>query len=279
MAATDITIPYPALLLGETFNVTIKDSSGATVFTGVETNAAFTVSLPTDDYQMFVDYDGAINTWCFRIVDCDCPPAPTMVVTVDLSGPTPLYYAEISFDYSGVSPFAFGCPFTIKVEDITTARIATINSFSDFTSHVGAVYTKKILMIRDHARVQIFKSFAETLCYDQLISYGCTPPAGLFFPASNAISLISGTWYINFAATALGTTCQTIDINYTRIVPPGFPGDSGTFTIDVSTLGPLPTTFNMPIHPVGSLVPKTYAISYTDCCGNTTTAPYYATSY
>jgi len=274
MTPLDITIPYPILTGGEVFDVTIKDSTGAVVFTSAtETNTLFTVSLGAGDYEMYVTFAGATNVWCFTVFECDCPTIYSYNVTEDISSGTALYYLNITFDYRSSSPAVFGsCGFRISVVDETSGRSFAVTSFSDFTSNVGSLYTKTILIDGSAADFAIFTG-GDTLCESHTASFSCIAPTFPTYYGGVQIFEVSGIWYIGLKFATLGVDCNLITINYTEIswISPGSSGipDSGSVVIDVSTLGSLPVNYDLPINPRGGEAIYVYALSFTDCCGNT----------
>ena len=276
MVNMHITIPFPALLGGEHFDVIIKNAAGATVFTNPETNATFTVPLASGSgYQMFVTYDGATNVWCFDAFECVCPTLYSATISGITTVSGTFYQLDISFDYRSASPLVFSCPFEISVDDGTGGRSFLISSFADFTANFGGIYTRSIHLYTDSAIVDVTRpGFGSCLVSPLSLHFACSAPTIPTFPNAPAISETLGSWYLDLKFHALGGDCNTIDVNYTEISysGSGVP-DAGTVTVDVSTLGPLPAIYTLPLNPRGTEPILVYAISYTDCCGNVITAP------
>lgn len=260
------------------FEVTIKDSSGSTVY-GPTThdNTAFDPGLVTpDDYIVYVDNDGAVNGFCFTISDCECPVFIDAAVTYE----DPTFYGALTFDMSG----GFGCPFEIYVETAFTSGTFAINSLSDFTSNDGTDYTKSFVIGGAGALYYQVRLLDGTICIDGHALYECTPPIFCTLASGNkGYIIITNVDCTEFALVIsvfnCGTSCNTYTVNYLQInsLLSGDP-DSGSFSATADcTNYPLCTLNQRVLAPNLDFVgfdgcdgePLRYSVTIIDCCGNT----------
>lgn len=275
MATIQITEPTGSFL------VTIKNSSGTTVYSDTQDNTPFDPGITDpDDYIIYVDNGGAVNGFCWTITGCECPVLDSAVITLE----EVTYYGEISFDMSG----GFGCPFQIYVETAFSTGILYINSLSDFTSNVGDIYTKKFIIggVGDlYYRIELADG---TICVDGYISYECEPVTlgittdgkHFYLLNSNPVTCL-GTWTLQLIVDECGVTCNTYTVNYLQVnaLVSGVP-DSGTYSATAScvnspaiTLNPYTVSPNLDIVGFDGCdgITPIYNVTYTDCCGNSFT--------
>lgn len=250
MADVTLHIPEPT----GTFDVVIKDSVGTTVYSASHNNDPFTVSLSAGDYIVYTTLGTAENGWCLTVPACTtCPEFIAAVITLESGS----YYF-----YLRVNLAAGFCPFDLFVESIYTSGTVTIGSLDDFTSNVGDVYTKKIL-IGGASSINYSVSNEGGLCFEGVVSYGCEGvPYWMLRPSQT----ISGVRYlvIRFTECAAEGGCNDVTINYTQVFPVGGT-DSGSFpaTVDCDAL---PYDVYIPLVATGD---TGYNISVINCCGAT----------
>lgn len=269
-----ITIPSP-VVSGDDFHVVIKNSAGTIVFEDDESNAQFVVAgLTTDDYTMDVTYGENTVQYCFHFVDCVCPVFLSAIIVATFIGVGAVYHVDFKFNMAG----GFSCPFTIKTFDGVNTLYTTISSLADFTSHVGDIYTKTIMIFTDHVTYSI--SLPTVVCKDTTsIHYGCDAPTFPAIPSYGAgipaVFEVMGSWFIRLTFTDCGDTCHHITLNYSQnYYVIGHVPDAGTVSIDLDCGATYPLTMDIPVHPIPErfLGPGgtdvNYLIQISDCCGN-----------
>jgi len=253
--------------VGGSFSVTIADSTGATVYTGTESNTPFTVTdLDAGDYILYAEVNGVQNGWCFNVPDCLCPVFSEAHLEVSAG----IEYLFISFDFTD----GFPCPFILKVATSFTSAAININSLADFTYNVGSVYTKKIMV---GGIVPVTFYFIKTngdVCRDpETISYTpeCDGPT-LQPVAGSRYVVIANAYDLAFSCSFIGDSCHKFTINYTQ-TNVGYTsgiGDSGSSAPTMTTTG----TFTIPIAPNLSFPAYVntasihYHIQVYSCCGS-----------
>lgn len=288
MTSVTITIPSPILSLSpaEFFDYEIKDSSDSIVDSGTATNAAFTVSgLSCGDFRLFATLDGSTSVWCFTIGCCECPVFSGAVVT---QTPAFLYYLDVSFDLTGGFP---PCPFNILIDEGTPAeRIIPILSIGSFTSNVGDIYTKSILLSRDSCRYSIVRSDGVICKPVTNIGFDCEAPdfptVGGIVPTGPVhtitgvlVQITPGNWVFRMVFPDCGITCHVMSVRLAQYYTlPGWTPDASFTNIVIDCSWSFPYTYDLPIHPVPYIpsIPLTYGFQMTNCCSGGLPTTYFA---
>lgn len=251
-----ITIPAP---IGS-FTVTVRDSDGDIVYgPSTETNAEFDTGVTAPgDYTVEVDNEGAVDTFCFTISACECP--PFLAASSGLAGAT--YYAVIKFDFSD----GFGCPFRIGITTPFSGGMYgyyDINSLSDLTLDSGDIYYRQITLggFGNYSyRIELMDG---TLCAAGNVTVDCV---GIQSYQSAMIRHTGPNYYLDIVFNVCPDelmTCSDVTINTVQAFPvPGADAQTTTATIDCDAL---PQTVSILLVP--GAVDFGYNHTITNCCG------------
>lgn len=263
-----ISIPFPVLSGGAHFAVTIKNSSGVTVYgPSPQTNAPFDPGITTTgDYVMTIDNNGADSGYCFTIPPCTTCPAVSSI-TLD-EGTAPLVYGYAHFKFDMMQ--GFRCPFIISGTISTGGTFSvTVNNLTDFDSNAGSIYDKTIWIGGDTTSISYSIDLVSgTHCASGNIAPACV--GSTFSALSLTPDTLSGQYILSFQYDTCGSPCHNMSWNYLQVAPAhvGFVPDAGSFT-DTVTCSGLPHVRNFYLSPTGVEFNDTltYNFSATDCCG------------
>jgi hypothetical protein len=258
-----IIIPNPTVS-SAVFSVVIKNAAGTVVYTGTESNTAFTVTgLSGGNYTMTVTNGGYSNEWCFTVSACSCPNYVGSVFSSPTAG---LLYFSVKFDMSEGFP---ACPFVVAIIDSDgTVRSFTISSLSDLTLVSGSIYELTSFVVGPNITLQI--QMDGMVCVAPVeFHYLCTPP--LMPDEVVLLRNMDGSHSLQLTFPAAGVSCTNMTINWLQdmFLSP----DAGSTIVNLTGSLIYPNVVTIPVDPTilveGAEI--TYTVTVTDCCGATAT--------